>query len=384
MGRHQVDVCVVGAGPAGLTAAIEAAKFGLSVILVDANLVPGGQLVKQIHRFFGSGSHRAGERGIVIGQQLYDEAVDFGVRFWLDSEVYAISHGTVVEIVRGVRSRVSTRLASCKDVLVAKNVVLAAGASEKAVMFPGWTLPGVMGAGATQTFINVERVLPGRRFLIVGSGNVGLIVAYQLLQAGARVACIVEASPTIGGYAVHAAKVVRAGVPVLTAHTIIRALGCDQVCGAQIAKVDDEFRVVGGTERAVDVDAICISAGLKPYVGLASLAGCSLSHVTDLGGWVPLHNENMETTVKNVYVAGDTAGVEEAGIAMEEGRVAGLAIAKNLNPAAGHIIDKQIAAASERLHRLRIGPFGRRKLTAKQALIDEWRRLQSARGEQLA
>lgn len=373
MGRQEIDVCVVGAGPAGLTAAVEAARYDLSVTLVDSSLMPGGQLTKQIHRFFGPRDHRAGLRGTAIAQELYAEALDLGVRCWLDSEVYAVSHGTVVEIMRGVRESVFPGgSVPFKNVLVAKKLVLAAGASEKPVSFPGWTLPGVMGAGAAQAFMNVERVLPGKRFLIVGSGNVGLIVAYQLLQAGARVSCIVEVAPSIGGYAVHAAKIRRAGVPVLTGHTITRALGDCQVCGAEIARVDEKFQVIEGSERTLDVDTVCIAAGLKPYSRLASLAGCRLSYVPGLGGWVPLHNEEMVSTVKDVYVAGDLAGVEEAGIAMEEGRVAGLSAALNLNPGARQAITGRIQDALERLNRLRAGPFGQKKYMDKQGLIDRW------------
>ncbi|MGI6162299.1 MAG: NAD(P)/FAD-dependent oxidoreductase [Bacillota bacterium] len=373
MGRQEIDVCVVGAGPAGLTAAIEAARYNLSVALVDSSIMPGGQLTKQIHRFFGPRDHRAGLRGTAIAQELYEEALDLGVRCWFDSEVYAVSRGTVVEIVRGLRKGVSPGgSVPFKDVLLARKLVLAAGASEKSVAFPGWTLPGVMGAGATQAFMNVERVLPGKRFLIVGSGNVGLIVAYQLLQAGARVSCIVEAAPNIGGYAVHAAKVRRAGVPILTGHTITRALGDRQVCGAEIARVNEKFQVIEGSQKTLDVDTVCIAAGLKPYAKLASLAGCRLTYVPSLGGWVPLHNEEMVSTVKDVYVAGDLAGVEEAGIAMEEGRVAGLSAALGLDPGAGQAITGRIQDALERLDRLRSGPFGHKKHMDKQGLIDKW------------
>lgn len=174
----------------------------------------------------------------------------------------------------------------------------------------------------------------------------------------------------------HAAKARRSGVPVLTGHTITRALGENQVCGAEIAEVDADFEVIEDTKTIVDVDTVCIAAGLRPYANLAALAGCTLSYVPDLGGWVPLHDEEMETGVRGIYIAGDLAGVEEAGVAMEEGRVAGLAIARRFNPAAHQTVSSRMETAWQRLNRLRAGPFGYSKQRAKQAIANEWRQLQ--------
>jgi len=371
MGHVTTDMCVVGAGPAGLAASIEAAKRGLSVVLLDSNMRPGGQLQKQIHKFFGSKEHKAGTRGIDIARTLYKEAVDQGVQVWLDSAAYGVFGGGVIEVARGVHEAHAGKGTARKERVQAKKMVLAVGAAENALRFKGWTLPGVMGAGAAQTMINVERVLPGTKVLMIGSGNVGLIVSYQLMQAGADVVALVEAAPKVGGYAVHAAKICRAGVPILTSHTVSAALGEGQVRLAEIVKLDASWQPIAGTERVRDVDTVCIATGLRPFTKLASLAGCRLAHVPPLGGWVPVHNREMESSVPGVYVAGDLAGVEEASTAMEEGRLAGLSIAKSLGKGEVSSIEAEIDEACSRLDALRLGPFGEGRRTAKLQLMNQ-------------
>lgn len=365
----KVDVAVIGAGPAGLSVAVEAARHGASVLAIDRNLRPGGQLIKQIHKFFGSREHRAGVRGIDIARELSDEARAAGVQAWLDSYVYSLFRDGSLEVARGELEEAAAGRPAFRETVEPQNIVLCTGASENAVAFPGWTLPGVMGAGAAQTMINVERVLPGKRVLMVGSGNVGLIVSYQLVQAGAQVAAVVEAAPQIGGYAVHAAKVSRAGVPIVTSCTVTKALGSGGVEAAEIAELDAGWSPVAGTERVLEVDTICIATGLRPSAKLASLAGCEMAYSPLLGGWVPVHGEDMMTSVTGLYVAGDVAGVEEASTAMEEGRLAGLSIIERMGLAGASAIAMERKVAGERLSDLRIGPFGQMRFDAKQALV---------------
>ena len=301
------QVVVIGGGPAGLAASIEAAKRGADVLVVDANLKAGGQLFKQIHKFFGSSAHRAGTRGIDIGADLVKEAEQLGVEIWLDALCIGFFDDKVVAVEIG-RDNQEKHVVNVH----AEKVVIACGASENAVRFKGWTLPGVMGAGAAQTMVNVNRVLPGKRMLMIGSGNVGLIVSYQLMQGGADIVALVEAAPKIGGYAVHAAKIARAGVPIYTKHTVKEVRGEERVEQAVIAEIDDKFNFIPGTEKTYDVDAVAIAAGLKPLTELTMMFGCKTEFDPVLGGWVPVHNENMETTMEGVYIAGDVTGVEEA------------------------------------------------------------------------
>jgi len=345
---RRVEVAVIGAGPAGLSAAAEAARSGASVMVLDENAQPGGQLFKQIHKFFGSSEHRAGRRGIDIGVELLEEVEQLGVEVVLDAAVWGIYEGRTVAVASGEYSWN----------IAADRIVLATGATENGLSFRGWTLPGVMGAGCAQTMINVHRVLPGQRVVMVGSGNVGLIVAYQLLQAGAEVAAVVDAVPRVGGYPVHAAKIARAGVPIYTGYTVKEAAGDECVEKVTIWQVDEHWQGIPGSEIELDADTITLAVGLSPMAELAWLAGCRFLYIPELGGHVPVHSEHMETTVTGIYVAGDVSGVEEASSAMEEGRLAGLWAAA----AGGHLTLPAATASAEQysaaLERLRSGPFG--------------------------
>ena len=361
------EVVIVGAGPAGLAASIEAAKAGAQVLVVDLNMKPGGQLFKQIHKFFGSSAHRSGTRGIDIGKQLLKEAEDAGVEIWLGSAVIGLFPGNKVGIQRGTDDE-KKELVTIK----AKKIIVATGASENVVRFKGWTKPGVMGAGAAQTMVNVNHVKPGRRVVMLGSGNVGLIVSYQLMQAGCEVAALVEAAPNIGGYAVHAAKIRRAGVPIYIKHTIVEVKGDERVNEVIIAEVDDKFKPIPGTEKSIKADVVTIGAGLKPSVELTRLLNCKLTFNPVFGGWIPLHNKDMETSNEGVYVAGDSTGVEEANTALEEGKIAGIAAAQSLGYIKDEDAEKLKSEAWERLRSLRYGPFGERRYSAKQDIIDEY------------
>lgn len=333
----ETEIVVIGAGPAGLTAACTAREAGAEVTVLDDQTAPGGQLFKQIHKFFGSKEHLSGTRGFRIGQMLLTQAQNLGINILLNTKVMGVFEGPVLGVIRNGRM----------EQLNASKIIIATGADENRLAFPGWTLPGVMTAGAAQTLTNIHRVLPGRRVLMVGSGNVGLIVTYQLLQAGADCVGIVEALPGIGGYWVHAGKVLRAGVPILTRHTIREVRGREQVEEAVVAQIDKNFKPLPGTEQIFQVDAVCLAVGLSPSLQLTRLAGCEHRWEPARGGHVPIHDENYQTTVSGIYVAGDVAGVEEASTAMEQGRMAGLA--------AAHSLGYRSAAEFQQLHECACG-----------------------------
>lgn len=351
-------VAVVGGGPAGLAAALAAARGGSEVLLIDENNAPGGQLRKQIHKFFGSKAHRAGIRGYRIAEELTAACQNAGVQFAKDAIVFSLEKNEI-----GLMGKDGVSM------LRADAIVLATGANEKAVAFPGCTLPGVMGAGAAQTFTNLHRVLPGRKILMIGGGNVGLIVSYQLLQAGADVVGVVESTPRLSGYRVHAAKLMRAGIPIWLSHAVIKADGNGQVQEAVIAAVDSKCQPIAGSERTILVDTICLAVGLSPLTELAWQAGCTLSYDTVLGGHVPVHSSCMETTVPGLYVAGDVAGVEEASTALEEGTIAGLAACASVGC---NVQPSLLEDAQQRLQALRYGPFGQMRKLAKGNLIKRW------------
>jgi len=344
-----VEVMVIGGGPAGLCAALSAASLGAKVLLAERDGTPGGQLVKQTHKFFGSEKQYAGDRGVHIAQMLLDKArVDSNIEIWTDSAVLSIYEDGVVTVEHeGKHAKVKPGRS-----------IIATGAAEKFLSFPGNDLPGVYGAGAVQTLMNVSGVKPAERVLMVGAGNIGLIVSYQLAQAGVKVEAVIEGAARIGGYLVHASKIRRAGIPIMTRHTILEAFGEKQVEGAVIAQLDDNWLPVAGTERKIACDAICLAVGLSPLAELAWQAGCEMAYIKELSGHVPIVNEFLESTISGIYCAGDVSGIEEASAAMVEGRLAGISVAVSLGHGGGAAEAMQREAMGE-LGELRAGLMGR-------------------------
>ena len=346
---YETDIAVIGGGPAGLMAALTAVRAGARVLLLERDGHLGGQLVKQTHKFFGSEKQHASVRGIEIAKLLGGELASFGerARVWTGATAIGLYEDGVLTLEHeGLYKKVEPR-----------RIVAATGASEKYLSFPNNDLPGIYGAGAVQTMMNVHGVRPGQRVLMIGAGNIGLIVSYQLLQAGVKVAAIVEGLPTIGGYLVHAGKIRRAGIPILTSHTIVRADGRDSVESAVIAQVDSGWAIQPGSERRLACDVICISVGLSPLAELLWQAGCAMRYVKELGGHVPLRNESLETSVPGLYIAGDVTGIEEASAAMVEGHLAGLEAAASL----GYKTENYLAERRDcldQLRALRSGPAG--------------------------
>ncbi len=350
------DLIVVGAGPAGLSAAIEAAKNGLKPIVFDENAKPGGQLFKQIHKFFGSKEHKAKIRGFNIGEELLKEAAENGVEVVLNATVVGLYGEKEVTV------RIGEEIKHFKG----DSILVATGASENMVTFKGWTTPGVIGAGAAQTMMNLHHIMPGKRVLMLGSGNVGLVVSYQLMQAGCEVVALVDAAPRIGGYGVHAAKIARCGVPFYLSHTIVEVKGTNAVESVTIASVDDKFQFIPGTEKTFDVDTVCVAVGLSPMSQLLKQAGCKMKDTP--GGYIPECDALGATSIPGIYAAGDVAGIEEASSAMIEGRISGAVIANYLGYLEEDALKERITELEKALDSLRKGMFApenRGKLVTK-------------------
>ena len=347
------EIVVIGGGPAGLMATLAAVEMGAKVTLIERSSRLGGQLIKQTHMFFGSEKEYASTRGIDIGKILATEVLENpNVEVMLDCTALSYFPDDGVLGVE-VEEKAFTKIK-------ADRIIVATGASEKFLPFENNDLPGIYGAGAVQTLMNEQGVVPGDSVLMVGAGNIGLIVSYQLMQAGVKVKAIIDAAPRIGGYLVHASKVARLGIPILTSHSI-KAAHADKRTGslsrAVIWEFDDNWQPVPGSEKVINCDVMCISVGLSPLTELLWQAGCDMKFISSLGGHVPTRNKNMETSVSGIYVAGDVAGVEEASSAMIEGRLAGLNAAKSLGYDNGTYNEKK-EEALEQLESLRSGPVG--------------------------
>ena len=342
------DIAIVGGGPAGLCAAISAASSGAKVALIERNNNLGGQLNKQTHMFFGSEKQYAASRGIDIPDILVNEIKKYG------DKVEIINNTNVVGLYE---DQVITLMENESHYYKMKPeaIIVATGAYEKFLSFPNNDLPGIYGAGAVQTLMNIYGVKPGERVLMVGAGNIGLIVSYQLMQAGVKVVAIIDAASKIGGYLVHASKVRRMGIPIYTRHTVKEAVGITELEKAVIWQVDDDFQPILDTEITFDVDVMCISVGLSPLNELLSMAGCEMKHVSYLSGFVPYRYSNYETTVSNIFTAGDSCGIEEASSAMVEGYLAGLYAADKIGKRHTYFED-QVQNYANQLRNLRSGP----------------------------
>ncbi len=358
--EENIEVAVIGGGPAGLSAAIVAAENGADVHLFDENTNLGGQLVKQTHQFFGRYEEHAGTRGTDIGKDLAKRAEEAGVNIHTNSTVLGYYHKNKIAVDAGNRL----------EIYGCEGIVYATGAVENFLAFENNDLPGIYGAGGVQTLMNEYGVIPGDRVLMVGAGNVGLIVSYQLLQAGVDVVEVVEAMPTIGGYQVHASKLRRAGVPISTGHTVKKALGNEQVEGAVLHELDENWEPVTGTERTVECDIICIAVGLKPDNHFLRLAGCKMKYVRELGGMVPLRTETLETSVEGLFVAGDSAGIEEATVAILEGELTGAAVTEKIKGGSEKLLAVKKRARAG-IEEMRKGPYGQRPLEGVRACTFE-------------
>ncbi len=298
---RDINVLIVGGGPAGMSAALELADAGVPVLLIDDKDRLGGKLVLQTHRFFGSiDAVYAGTRGIDIGVRLADAVAErSSAEVWLNSTAVAVYSEGVVGVLRdGEYVRVRPKV-----------LLTATGAREKSLVFEGNTLPGVYGAGAFQTLVNRDLIKAAERLFIVGGGNVGLIAGYHALQAGIEVVGLVEALPVCGGYKVHRDKLVRMGVPIYTSHTILSANGTSSVDSVTIARLDQGFSPIEKSERTFACDTVLIAVGLDP-----------VDEFTDAAERVGLP----------VYAAGDAAEIAEASAAIFSGRMVGRRIALDL------------------------------------------------------
>jgi sarcosine oxidase subunit alpha len=361
------DLLVVGAGPAGICASIEAAKHGVNVLLVDENMCVGGQLIKQTHKFFGSQNEKAGTRGIIISEDLKKELDELEKT----GKINIMLNSTVIGYYEGEKNLLKFMVVKRKNYdnflleVNSKTAVFACGAMENMLLFPGNDLPGVYGAGAVQTLMNVFGVKPGKKILMVGAGNVGLIVSYQLLQAGIAVDRVVEAAPFIGGYHVHAAKLRRCGVPIYTSHSIKEVYGKDCVEGAVVVKLDNKWEPIKGSEENVACDTVCLAVGLTPSTRLLHQTEVKMDFVSEAGGYVALHDKFMQTSRKGIFVAGDSSGIEEASTAMIEGKITGISAARFLGYKNVKKLQKKYI---EELEKLREGPFGEKSRIAKKKI----------------
>jgi D-hydroxyproline dehydrogenase subunit alpha len=323
------DVLVVGGGPAGLSAAIAAAEAGAAVVLLDERGAPGGQYAKPL-----ADSHAdvAPDAQFRTGIDLRSRAHRAGVRIESDSVVWGgFAPDEIAALVRG-------RAVTFRP----RRLILAPGAHEQSVPMPGWTVPGVMTTGALQTLVRTQRVCPGDRVLIAGTGPLNLQLACELLACGIKPVAVVEAAARPGRaawrdlwrMARNAPDLVRDGLSMLA--TLKRA-GVPVLWSARLTALHGEDRVraasIAGTEgdRTLDVDVVAMNLGFQPEVGLARALGIPHRFVdVGLGHLATETDADGRTAIASAFAVGDGAALGGARVAMARGRLAGLAAARDL------------------------------------------------------
>ena len=304
----EIDVLIIGGGPAGLSASLQLEQEKINTILVDDKDELGGKLVLQTHKFFGSQKDSyAGMRGMDIGGMLAQK-VEAGshIKVWKNSTALYVFNDKKVGILKhGVYKIVTPKV-----------ILNAAGAREKFLRFKGNSLSGVYGAGAFQTLVNRDLVKPTEKLFIIGGGNVGIIAGYHALQAGIKVVGLAEGLPKCGGYKVHEDKLKRLGVPIYTSHSVVSANGEESVSSVTIAGIDKNFKVIEGTHKTFECDTILIAVGLE-----------SVSEFT----------QEAESAGIKVFAAGDASQIAEASSAMFNGKIAGVKVVQYFKPDAKQI-----------------------------------------------
>lgn len=346
------ELVVIGAGPAGMEAAISASESGVKTAIVEGLPLVGGQCYRRLPAPFApSRLTPAGQQGEALIQRLestltakYNDALAWGLfedraqQGWL----------------------VALEGSGSPAWLHARTLVIAAGAYDTPVAFPGWTLPGVITCGAALILAKSQRIAPGRRAVVSGSGPLLLSAAAHLTELGVEITVVCETSkpfpralalaPTLvrkSDILPEAAKylgsLIRSRTPYKFGWSVFESGGDDRVEHALIGQVDRQGFPISGTERKLEVDMVVCGYGLTPNVSLARMLGCQMAYEDRTGGWLPVRDATMRTSLPGVFVAGDGGGIRGAQNARLEGRLAGISAAHHT----GHLTDtraKQLAA----------------------------------------
>jgi NADPH-dependent 2,4-dienoyl-CoA reductase/sulfur reductase-like enzyme len=345
-----VELVVVGAGPAGMEAAVTASELGMDVALVDLSPGLGGQYFQQFPPDFQSNQVSTAQNK---AYQFIQRVKDSKIRFFNNTLVWGIFEGfqpgTWCLTLHGPDAPAR---------LNARTVILATGAFDRSVPFPGWDLPGVITAGAALKMIKHQRVLPGKRVILSGTGPLQLQTSAYLVQAGAEVITVCESAtallkrsmpnlPSIWGQWKRLKEglgflstMVKARVPYRLGWAVTSVNGEERVAQATLQKLDINGFPTSPGEMIQDIDTVIIGYGLTPSTELNRQIGCQMVFDRLHGNFVPHRNPYMETSCPGIYAVGDGAGLGGAEMAILEGRIAGYASAARL----GHLSE---ASASE-------------------------------------
>lgn len=303
MNELNYDIVIVGGGPAGMAAAIAAKKGGCeSILILERDTRIGGILLQCIHNGFGL--HHFGEEltGPEYAGRFSDEVEKLGIEYKTDTMVLEVNAEKQVTAI------------NTKDGLMqiqAKAVILAMGCRERtrgALVIPGTRPAGIFTAGSAQRFVNIDGYLPGKKVVILGSGDIGLIMARRLTLEGAEVKLICELMPFSAGLRRNIVQCVENfNIPLKFSHTITKIHGKERVEGVSVAAVDKNRKPIPGTEEFIECDTLLLSVGLIPENEISN--GCGISIDSTTSG--PIVNEHMQTSVEGIFACGNTVHVHD-------------------------------------------------------------------------
>lgn len=297
------ELVIIGAGPAGLAAAIAAHEAGVQdILLLERDREAGGILNQCIHSGFGLHTFQEELTGPEYAQRYIDRVDALGIPCLLNTMVLELSHDRIVTAMNREQGVLQIQ---------ADAVILAMGCRERArgsLNIPGFRPAGIYSAGTAQRLVNMEGYLPGREVVILGSGDIGLIMARRMTLEGAHVQVVAELMPYSGGLKRNIVQCLDDfGIPLKLSHTVVDIHGRERVTGVTIAQVDENRRPIAGTEQRYDCDTLLLSVGLLPENELSRGAGVELSPVTN----GPIVNESLETSVSGIFACGNVLHVHD-------------------------------------------------------------------------
>lgn len=305
--KIKTDVAVIGSGAAGLAAAVEVKKAGLGVLIIERDRELGGITLQCIHNGFGLKEFKEELTGPEYAQRFINDVKEFSIPYKLNTMVIDIKPGTPEKPYK-----ILFALNKLDGVLKikAKAVILAMGCREKtrgAINLPGFRPAGIYTAGQAQRFVNMEGWLPGKTFVILGSGDIGMIMARRLTWEGCKVKAVVEILPYVSGLLRNQVQCLEDyDIPLITNYTVTKIHGKDRVQGVTISKVDRNFDRVIGADKFIECDSLLLSVGLIPENELTFNAGAKLSSNNG-----PMVDNNLETTIDGVFACGNVLQVHD-------------------------------------------------------------------------